>query len=139
MSAKNSGNITSSIQHHKNQVAWQIILPMIIGALLVSALMVFVVLLTFPGPSSVETWRDLSLIFMIAPVMIGGLCVFVILAALIYGIARLLGVIPVYTRKIQTFFDLVSVVVRNQANKVVKPILIINGWAAAWETFWARF
>jgi hypothetical protein len=55
----------------------------------------------------------------------------VVVAALAYGLARLIGILPGYTRIVQDFFVLVSTRVRQAADAAVEPVLRAKSYRAS--------
>ncbi len=85
------------------------------------------------GTNAVTELSQLSTIYLGAPVMIIGFVVLVIMGAVIYGMARLLNILPVYTRMVQGFFRQVAVFARKWSDKTVQPVLAIRTWWAGFE------
>ncbi|MCK6585228.1 MAG: hypothetical protein L6Q49_19185, partial [Anaerolineales bacterium] len=57
---------------------------------------------------------------------------------LIYGMARLLSVIPYYTGIAQDYVFIARGYIVRGADLVVKPILVLNGWLQTAKTFFER-
>ncbi|MGD0003872.1 MAG: hypothetical protein ABSE06_06570 [Anaerolineaceae bacterium] len=81
----------------------------------------------------VTNWSHLSLIYMITPALIAGFVVLAVLGLVIFGLARLLDILPVYTRKVQGFFHQVAVFIREWSDKTAQPVLAIKSWWAGFE------
>jgi hypothetical protein len=112
-----------TVHTHKRQLAWQILVPfLVVTALILAA----AVLVATGAASATRTWADVSIIWLIAPMLIFALFFVVILGFLIYGIARLLQVTPRYTGKAQGFFALLSGWTRKIADGAVKPFVWFN-------------
>ena len=111
-----------SVQAHKRQFAWQILVPMLVVAALIVATAVLVAI----GATATRTWADVSTIWLIAPLLVFALFFFIILGVIIYGMARLLQVIPRFTGKAQDFFSLLSGWVRKIADTVIKPVVWVR-------------
>lgn len=104
---------------HRRQLAWQILVPFFV----VMAFILFVAVLVAMGETSTRTWADVSTIWLIAPMLVLALLFVAVLGFLIYGIAKLLQVIPHYTGKAQDFFALLSSWARILADGTVKPFV----------------
>jgi hypothetical protein len=105
---------------HRHEVIWQVFLPVAIGAVLVMLLM----LLTISGSNYwVSKGADVALIWLISPQLVVSVIVIVINAAFIYGLFRLMQVLPGYSRLILNYFLAAGVYVSQFSNKVVSPIL----------------
>jgi hypothetical protein len=109
-----------SVHVHKRQFALQILVPFLVAAVLILAAAVLVA----SGPvSAARTWADISIIWLIAPMLVFALLFVLILGLLIYGIARLLQVTPRYTGKAQGFFALLSGWIHTIADATAKPFI----------------
>jgi hypothetical protein len=110
---------TPTVQAHKRQLAWQILVPFFI----VTALIIVVAVLVATGVTATRAWADVSTIWLIAPILVFALFFVAVLGFLIYGLARLLQVTPRYTGKAQDFFALLSRCVRIIADGATKPFV----------------
>jgi hypothetical protein len=103
---------------HKYQLAWQILVPLLV-------LMVFIiaaaVLVASNAGTVSSTWADVSIIWLIAPMLIFALIFIIVLGFMIYGITRLIQVTPRFTGKTQDFFSLLSSRTRKIANGSTQP------------------
>ena len=110
---------TPTVQTHKRQFAWQILVPFLV----VMALILVVAVLVATGATDTRAWADVSTIWVIIPVLILALVFMVVLGFLIYGFAKLLQVTPRYTGKAQDFFVLLSRWARIIADGATKPFV----------------
>jgi lipopolysaccharide export LptBFGC system permease protein LptF len=115
---------------HHQEVLWQITLPLCVGAALVLAAAVGVVIAGASGAGDIGRWASVSLIGLILPAMFFTFIFLVVIAALAYGLIRLIGVLPSYTRRIQDFFVLVETRVKKAADASVEPVLRAQGFTA---------
>ena len=110
--------VTEARHHH--EMIWQVFLPIAVGAVLVLLLMI----LTISGTNYwVSKGADTALIWLISPQLVVSLIVIAINAAFIYGLFRLLKVLPGYSRLILNYFLAVGVYVSQFSEKAVEPIL----------------
>jgi len=117
--------ISSSMHRHRRDRTWQILFPIIAGFLLIIAAGVFVIL-TASGTSSgasVSQWADISSIWLILPVIIFALFSTLLLAALIFLMAKLLNILPFYTNLVQQYAGLISVRINLATRKMVSPVV----------------
>jgi uncharacterized membrane protein YhdT len=114
---------TPTVRLHKRQFAWQILVPFLVMTALVIAAAAFVV---SGGVSGTRAWTDVSIIWILAPLLIFALLFVVVLGFLIYGIAKLTQVTPLYTGKAQHFFAMLSAGTRKIADGAAKPIVWIQ-------------
>ena len=109
-----------TVRTHKHQLTWQILAPIVVTTVLILVAAVFFV--TSTG-STTRTWADVSIIWLIAPMLIFALLFVIVLGFLIYGIARLLQITPRYTGKAQNFFAMFSGWTRKIADGAAKPFV----------------
>jgi hypothetical protein len=107
-----------TLRAHKRQFAWQILAPVIVIAGLVIA---GGVLITFGGAASSRVWADVSLIWILIPVIMLAFVFLATIITVIYGMGKILNVIPHYTGKAQELFDRVSRGTRQAADGTTKP------------------
>ena len=120
-------------EKHRRDVRLQIILPLVIGILLV---LVLAVLVTLGSTAQVSQWADVSLIWIIAPMLVVALIFLAILGGMAYGLAKLLQVLPFYTRQVQDFFLLVRDRASDVTAKMVAPILNYESKKASQRALW---
>ena len=120
-------------EKHRRDVRLQIILPLVIGILLV---LVLAVLVTLGSSAQVSQWADVSLIWIIAPMLVVALIFLAILGGIAYGLAKLLQVLPFYTRQVQDFFLLVRDRASDVTAKMVAPILNYESKKASQRALW---
>lgn len=113
---------------HARQKLWQITFPLLLGVILA---LVFAVLAGLAQADNASRWADISLIFLLIPVMLVSLLFLVILAALVYLMVRVLKFVPPVALKVQNIFAQVEQRVRTGADLAVEPILRLQGWLAA--------
>ncbi len=114
-----------SYRRHRSQVAWQILLPVILGGVLLVAAAVLVWLRTFKGNGDVGRWAAISTIWLTLPVMLGGLVILVVLVALAWLLGRAAGLIPPYSLQAQLFTSKMAAAARRVDQYGHRPTLII--------------
>src|SRR5262245_9544474 len=92
-----------SYKRHRKQLAWQIILPVVLAALVIVALIVLISFATFRENGDVGRWAAISTIWIVIPIMVAGLILFIILGGIVYLLKYLLNIAPVYTGQAQEF------------------------------------
>jgi len=119
---------------HRKQTFWQIWVPLCLSILVILFLAVLAAVSagTSAGPT-VTKWSHLSTIYLVTPILIGGFVILAIAGAFIYGMARLLDILPVYTRRVQGFFRQMVVLIHKWSDKTVQPVLAIKSWWAGFE------
>jgi hypothetical protein len=116
---------------HRKQTFWQIWVPLCLSILVVLFLAVLAAV-SAENPAVTEI-SQLSTVYLVTPVLIIGFVVFVLLGAVIYGLSKLLNILPVYTRMVQGFFLQMAGFVRMWSDKSVQPVLAIRTWWAGFE------
>lgn len=123
---------------HRKQVMQKIILPVVLSALVLVGIVVWVSYATFSQGGDVGRWAAISTIWVIIPMLLGGLVVLAILGGLIYGMAKLLGALPYYTGIAQDYVIIARGYIMRAADMAVKPILAVNSWLETMKTFFER-
>jgi len=127
-----------SYLRHRRQLHRQIILPVVLSTLLLVGVTVWVSLATFKQGGDVGRWAAISTIWVIIPILIGGLIVLALLAGLIYLMAKALGGLPYYTGLAQDYvFKARGYIIRG-ADAATRPILALNGWLESIKAFFER-
>jgi len=138
MKAKLPQPVHESYLRHRKEIAWQIILPVVLTALLIVALIVLVNIATFNQGGDVGRWAAVSTIWIIIPVMLAGLILLALIGAVIYLLARLLNIAPTYTGLAQDYVHKAVGYIKRAADAVVKPILLLDGIGASIKAFFGR-
>ncbi|MFA5874207.1 MAG: hypothetical protein WC832_09585 [Anaerolineales bacterium] len=109
-----------TVRAHKRQFAWQILVPFLVMAGLIIAGAVLVVT---GGAPRTGVWADVSLIWLLTPALFFALAFLVIMITIIYGMAKLLQIMPHYTGKAQGIFARLSAGTRKVADGATKPFV----------------
>jgi hypothetical protein len=120
-----------SLLRHKRQFWWQILLPVLLAALLGLAAAVLAVFFSLSGGSQTRLWADISIIWLVTPLLALAMIVGVILVILILGLDRLTRLLPRYISLTQGFFARAATGVERIANRVARPVLWIRQAGAA--------
>jgi len=114
------------VRDHKKQSFWQIWFPLGL------TIIIFILISVSASISSAANyelslhWANVSALLLITPVLFLSLIFLVVLAGLIYGLGKLLSIIPYYFGRAIEFFNQASGVVLIGANKVVAPVLSVR-------------
>jgi hypothetical protein len=122
-----------SVQQHRRQLWMQILLPLLVAVAIILAVATLTGIATFRENSDVGRWAAISTIWIIIPVMGAGLLVLVIFIGLIYGMARLLALIPAYTGYAQKIVWRIEGYIRRGTQQAVQPILALEGILATFK------
>jgi len=110
-----------------------IYLPLSIGILVFVGIGFLVVRAGFGSASS---WADTSLIFMLIPAIILGLVLVVLFGAMVYGIIKLIAIIPVWFTSIRIVFWQAENAVQQAGDIAVRPFTVMkSSWAALQEIY----
>ena len=112
-----------TVQAHKRQLAWQILVPFLAATAIILAVAVLVATGT---TDTNRPWADVSIVWMIAPMLLVALAFVTVLSFLIYGIARLLKVMPKYTAKAQFYVASAAAGARKLADGSTKPVFWVQ-------------
>jgi len=123
--------VHESYLRHRKELAWQIILPMVLTAILFIAMIVLINVATFRDSGDVGRWAAISTIWIVIPIMIAGLIFLILMGGMIYLLIRLLQIIPVYTGRAQDFVHKVAGYIKRAADVTVKPIFFLDGIGAS--------
>ncbi|KPL70037.1 hypothetical protein ADN00_18415 [Ornatilinea apprima] len=123
---------------HRSQVLWQIAVPLGVFILGILALAVLSVIRSSTDFEAGLHWANISAIFIITPILTFSFITLIILALLIYGLARLLKVIPAASLKVWSYFEIAKNYVRLASDQVTRPIVSANAWARQGQTLAGR-
>lgn len=127
----------SYLKHRKQQMR-QIILPVLLSALGLVGMIVWISIATFKQGGDVGRWAAISTIWVIIPMLLGGLIVLAILVGLIYLMARALSALPYYTGIAQDYVFKARGYILRGAEMAVKPILAAGSWLETIRAFFER-
>jgi hypothetical protein len=113
---------------HRRDVTRQIILPVILITVVVVGLAALAIFAATGSNTAVSLWADISLIWIIIPMMLLMLVILALTAALAYGLMRLLKVSPHYTGLAQHYALWLNAEIVAWADKIVQPVLTIKSW-----------
>lgn len=113
---------------HRREVFWQITLPVLVGVAISLAL---IALAIGAVPAQASIWADISTIWLITPALIAGVIFLAITVASIYLVVKLIQVLPGYAFRIYGFLLLVNDQVRQVSDRLVEPILRIEGFKSS--------
>jgi hypothetical protein len=128
--------VSPSIRENKRQLIWQIVVPILLLAALIIAAAILVV---SGGSNQTGVWADVSIIWMLAPLLVFGLLLIAMLAALIYGLVKLTQVTPRYSSSAQNVVASISTKTRKVADGITKPVLWSHQAGAAIKAFFHIF
>lgn len=126
-------------KNSRSEIFVQIFLPFIVIFILLITLSVFVVL-TSPESQNVGHWANISLILLSIPTMIMFLLMIILLAAIIFGLAKLTGWLPIQIRKLYVLVLKGSAASWRATIKITEPVLTgMSRWHAFRQLFKIEF
>jgi hypothetical protein len=123
---------------HRRQMLWQVWTPLIVTLVIVLALMVLAIIGTVQGSAQVNRWGNISAVLVIIPVLVSGLLVLVIFAAMAYGVSKLVKNMPGWLLKVQLFMLHLALIVRRVADTATKPVFTANSFTARASRLWEK-
>lgn len=116
---------------HRREVRWKIVAPVAVSAVLCVACSALVFAATFNYGGDVQTWAEISTIYLAIPTIIFLVVIFAVIAGIGYLLTRLLAILPSYTYQVQGLFYRIKTAVRRGADSIVKPVVTINSVGAS--------
>lgn len=112
---------------HRRQVLLQVFLPLAIGILVILTLALEAAI-----GSSVEASRfaDISLVWLSLFYLVFALIFFVVLLAVVMGLAWLMRKLPIYARQAHDLFTMMRVFVGRVSDTLVEPFLMVHSFTA---------
>jgi hypothetical protein len=115
---------------HRRETFRQIYLPLIIGIAVVLAVIATIIILRTYSLINLNRWASVSIIWIIIPSMIIALILLVVTLGLLFGITRLLGILPGNFKIVQSYFTQATGVVSHITDEAVEPVIRLrSAWA----------
>jgi hypothetical protein len=112
-----------TIRAHKRQFAWQILVPFLgMTALIITG----VVEIINGGATQSRVWADISMIWLLAPMLFFALAGIALAGTIIYGMAKLLQIMPHAAGKTQELFARLSSGTRKVSDGAAKPFVWVR-------------
>ena len=111
-------------ERHRNEVFWQITFPLVIGSFIFVGLAVLGI---WTGNAQVRSQEaDASLIWMMTSVIVASFLFLIILSIFTYGVIRLIGILPQYSKRGLDVILQIQLRVCQMDDRLVEPILIFH-------------
>ena len=120
-----------SYKNHRRELWTKILVPMLIAVAIIIAVATLTGIATFRDDGEVGRWAAISIIWLVIPLMAAGLLLLIVFFGIIYGMARLLALIPGYTGQAQRIVWRIEGYVKRGADQAVRPILALDGIVAS--------
>lgn len=123
---------------HRRQVFWQIYLPLGAAVILILVTAAGVLLAGIAGNGEVSRWGDVSIIWLILPMLLLTFIAFMALAAIVYVLGQALRILPSYTRQVLEVVLLIGMQVRRGSDAVVEPFIRGHSTSASLRRLFRR-
>jgi hypothetical protein len=110
--------VSPTIRAHRRQLVWQILIPFAVMAGLV---VTGAVLVVWGEAPQTRVWADISIMWLIAPLLALALVLVTALVFAIVGLAKLLQMAPRYTVRAQSISLIAAAGARKAADGIVAP------------------
>jgi predicted PurR-regulated permease PerM len=127
----------SYLQHRAQRTA-QIILPVILAAAVMVGVSILVGVLAARGTGDLGRWAAVSAIWIMLPILLAGLVFLAITAGSVYLMARLLGILPIYTGRAQDFVYQLEGHIKRFSDLAVKPVFGLDEVGATLRALFGR-
>ncbi len=117
-----------SYRKHRRDVTRQILLPIILVTLVGLGFAALSIYGAVVSHTSVSLWADISLIWLIIPMMFLALVILGLVGGMVYGLAKLLGVAPRYTGLAQHYALWLNTEIVLWTEKIIQPVLSLKAW-----------
>src|SRR5512139_218878 len=107
---------------HRREVLWQITVPLLVVLLLLLGTVGLVIWASVQADPQVSRWADVSLVWLVVPVIILSFIFLLLLSGITYGVIKLIQVLPGYARLVQDFFLRIQARVVGISDRLVSPI-----------------
>lgn len=124
-----------SYQKHRRELWMKILVPMLIAVAVIVAVATLTGIATFRDNGDVARWAAISTIWIVIPIMGAGLLLLIIFIGIIYGMARLLALIPAYTGQAQKIVWRIEGYIQRGTQQAVQPILALGSVLASLKRF----
>lgn len=126
---------TQSYRAYKRAAFWQIIFPMVIVMLIFVAVSVAT---STQGAETVGKWASISTVWLSLPLIVFLIVNLLILVGLIYAMAKLIGITPIYTHKLTGYIRLAGEKIAAFADAAAEPVLKLGGISASLRSIFRK-
>jgi hypothetical protein len=124
-----------TLRHHRQQHFWQIQLPIVLVSLLMGVAGGYTIL---AEGAQDRLWADISIIWLVVPLLFFALFLLVVLVGMIYLLYRLMKGTPIFARRVQNLFMRIEKETRRAADSAVKPVLWIHQFQSGLKSLLGR-
>lgn len=124
-----------TLRHHRQQRFWQIQLPIVLVSLLMGGAGGYTIL---AEGAQDRLWADISIIWLVLPVLFFALFILLILVGMIYLLFKLTKGAPNVSRRAQNLFMRIEKETRKGADSAVKPVIWIHQFRSGLKSLLGR-
>src|SRR5512133_3544414 len=95
-------------EQHKRDVIWQIWLPVVFGAIAILTLGILAAFSLQSGTDASVRWGHVATIWLLGPVFIVGLLIFIVVIGLIFAVVKVTEILPGYTSILQMYSRIIT-------------------------------
>jgi predicted PurR-regulated permease PerM len=128
----------ASFLKHKRETNRQILLPIILSSVVMAAVFVLVAYTTFTPAGDVSRWAAISTIWIVIPLMALLLVTLAVLAAMVYGMQRLLKITPNYSGLAQEYVLKITGKIQQYTAATADRVIRFRAWVDTIQTFFKR-
>jgi hypothetical protein len=129
----------SPMAEHRRQMLRQVWAPLIGSIVIVLLLVILTIVGAVQGSPQIERWGNVSAVLIILPVLLVGLVLLILTAAMAFGVTKLLGKMPDWMLRLQLRMIHISLAIRRASNAATKPVFKANTTSARIRALWNRF
>jgi hypothetical protein len=133
---QNSMTKQDVLHQHKQDVIWQIWIPIGFGAVAVLTLGILSALSLQTGTDAAARWGHVATIWLILPFFLVGLMVFMLLTGTIVLVISAMGAVHEYAPLVQHYIQMIASRISGAADKTVQPVIQLRSERSALQRFW---
>jgi hypothetical protein len=118
-------------KERRKQLIWMIWLPLVFAILLMLAAAVLVCLPESSTNIDTGSLGSLSFVWVSAPAIPVLLIVVALAGAMVYLLAKFLGILPGFFHKVQFYFDFGAKITKEYADKIAAPVISVKSHQAS--------
>lgn len=116
-------NIIHTKEKTKKELLAQIFVPIVLFSILFVVLSLLMINVSNGGNQTIQHWANISIIFLIVPMLLSVLLFFALIILIIFGQAKLIKWLPVHTANLYVFVMKIAIFVMNASNKITEPVI----------------
>ncbi len=119
------------VEKHRQEVLWQIWLPVGFGALAMLSLGFLAAFSLQSGSDASVRWGHVAAIWLILPLFVIGVITLILLISLCVAVFKLTDILPGYAIMVQDFFQSIALRIQSLADKASRPVFGVRTQKAA--------